>query len=339
MDPDLHNPQGNARNDFPVVSVVIPAYNASSHIGVTLDSVFRQTFSSYEVLVVNDGSTDTVGLESALQPYLSHIRYFRQENRGPSAARNLAIRAALGRYVALLDSDDRWLPDHLSHQMKHLLGDSALCLVYANNMQMLDGQNVRTAFDSVPQTAPVNLESLLAEQCTVNTSSVVVLRSAVLHAGLFDERLRRCEDFDLWLRLAGLGLRMAFDLEVQVIHRLGKGLSSDHESMKRARLAVFRKAARAMSLTASEKQIVARKIRKLELEIEIEAAKKHLDAGRFTEARTALRRARSLTPSLRWRFAEAAVRYCPRLLRWSYESYLDLLRWYRHRTPASAMGS
>src|SRR5690348_6033557 len=90
----------------PLVSVVIPAYNAAAYLPATLDSVLVQSFSNYEIVVVNDGSPDTPELEKALQPYFRKLRYIKQENRGPSSARNTGIRAARGKYVAFLDSDD-----------------------------------------------------------------------------------------------------------------------------------------------------------------------------------------------------------------------------------------
>src|ERR671939_2007579 len=98
---------------MPAVSVIIPAYNAAAHIGAALDSVFAQTFTDYEVIVVNDGSPDTPELERALDAYAGRLLYVRQENRGPSGARNAGIRRARGEYVALLDSDDLWLPAYL----------------------------------------------------------------------------------------------------------------------------------------------------------------------------------------------------------------------------------
>src|SRR5579863_3220302 len=111
--------QGSVQSEFPSgnsssvsVSVVIPAYNSAEYIAEALDSVVAQTFVDYEIIVVNDGSSDTGKLEKVLVPYLRLIRYIKQENNGPSAARNVAIRAACGKYVALLDSDDRWLPTH-----------------------------------------------------------------------------------------------------------------------------------------------------------------------------------------------------------------------------------
>ena len=86
----------------PLVSVVIPAYNSSRFIAATVESVLNQTLSSFEVIIVNDGSPDTNELEAALRPYSSRVRYLRQENRGPSAARNVAIQKAIGRYVAFV---------------------------------------------------------------------------------------------------------------------------------------------------------------------------------------------------------------------------------------------
>src|SRR5579864_7085464 len=127
---------GSDPNQTPLVSVVIPAYNSSRYISGTLDSVLSQTLSNREIILVNDGSPDTRELEATLQPYVQGLRYFNQENRGPSAARNVGIRAARGRYVAFLDSDDVWLPHHLFNQVQHLERDPELGLVYANNSQV-----------------------------------------------------------------------------------------------------------------------------------------------------------------------------------------------------------
>src|SRR6516164_8360493 len=107
---DLEKAAGRGGEE-PLVSVVIPAYNSSHFIAATVESVLSQTLSSFEIIIVNDGSPDTRELETALRPYSSQVRYFSQENRGPSAARNFAIGKAIGRYVAFLDSDDVWLPN------------------------------------------------------------------------------------------------------------------------------------------------------------------------------------------------------------------------------------
>jgi glycosyltransferase involved in cell wall biosynthesis len=321
-------------NQASLVSVVIPAYNASRYISATIDSVLNQTHSNREIIVINDGSPDTTVLEATLQPYLPRLRYFSQENRGPSAARNLGIREARGRYVAFLDSDDVWLPHHLFNQVQHLERDRELGLVYANNSQIDEDGYTHDAFDRVPQECPVTLDSLLTERSTVNTSSVVVLREALLQTSLFDEQMRRCEDFDLWLRLASNGVKISYDPGVNMIHRRGNGLASDRELMKQARREVYKKASATLPLTTAQKAIVTSRIRKLDKEIEIDAAKRHLRKGTYDESLAAIQRARSFGPDLRLGFVASALRCCPAFFRWCYEHYVETLHSYkrRHRT-------
>jgi len=328
--PKIDNP-GGAPNPTPMVSVVIPAYNSSGYISGTLDSVFHQTLSNREIILVNDGSPDTTELEARLQPYLPNLRYFSQENRGPSAARNLGIRQARGRYVAFLDSDDLWLPHHLFNQVQRLERDRELGLVYANNSQIDADGYTHDAFDRISQQGPVTLDSLLAERCTVNTSSVVVVREALLQTSLFDEQMRRCEDFDLWLRLASNGVKMAYEPAVHIIHRLSNGLSADRELMKQGRRQVYKKVSAMLPLTSAQGAIVTSKIRELDKEIEIEAAKRHLSSGTYDQALAAIERARSLGPDRRLGFVESALRYCPAFFRWCYEHYVQALHSYKRR--------
>ena len=113
----------------PRVSVIVPAYNTAPFIAETLDSVFAQSMTDFEVIVVNDGSPDTPALEQALLPYRDRIRYRVQANGGLSAARNTAIRASRSELIALLDSDDVWEPDYLRHQVQQL-DDRSLTVVY-----------------------------------------------------------------------------------------------------------------------------------------------------------------------------------------------------------------
>src|SRR3977135_1114224 len=109
-----------------LVSVVIPAYNCAQYIAQTLESILTQTFSHYEIVVVNDGSPDTASLETAVAPYRTRIRYLAQETRGPGGARNTGIVEARGKYVAFLDADDFWDPHHLAKQMALLSRDLSL---------------------------------------------------------------------------------------------------------------------------------------------------------------------------------------------------------------------
>jgi glycosyltransferase involved in cell wall biosynthesis len=110
----------------PTVSVIVPSFNTAQYIVECLGSVFAQTYQDFEVIVVNDGSPDTPALERALEPFRERIVYLTQKNMGLAAARNTAIRAARGRYIALLDSDDAWLPEYLEQQVAVLEQDASV---------------------------------------------------------------------------------------------------------------------------------------------------------------------------------------------------------------------
>jgi glycosyltransferase involved in cell wall biosynthesis len=306
----------------PLISVVIPAYNAAAYIGPTLDTVFAQTFTNFEVIVVNDGSPDTAALESTLAPYRSRIRYIRQENRGPSGARNVAIKDARGSYIAFLDSDDVWLPRHLERQVAMLEADSSLGLVYSNAVHIEDGRAVGVAFDNTPQSLPVNFDALLEERATVNTSSAVALRRAILEAGLFDEQMRRCEDFDLWLRMAYSGVRVTFSREIQIGHRLANGLAASGDLMKQALIQVYEKTAATKALSLKQQAIVREKIRTISTAMQFERAKQHLLEGSFAKSLECLELARASARSWKLRAAELGIRSFPRILQTADRSHL-----------------
>src|SRR5262245_29967240 len=112
----------------PAVSVIIPAYNVASYITDTLESVFAQTYRDFETIVVNDGSTDHT--ESRITPFRSRIVYLSKPNGGVHSARNAGLKAAHGRYIAFLDSDDMWLPHYLEAMLGLIESDSRISAVY-----------------------------------------------------------------------------------------------------------------------------------------------------------------------------------------------------------------
>jgi glycosyltransferase involved in cell wall biosynthesis len=113
------------------ISVIIPVYNSSEYILEALDSVFAQSFKDFEVIVVDDGSTDDT--RQKIQNYSHKIRYFYQENGGPSKARNLGIRESTGKYIAFLDADDVWLPSKLEKQIAEFKKNPDLGMVITEN--------------------------------------------------------------------------------------------------------------------------------------------------------------------------------------------------------------
>lgn len=308
-----------------LVSVVIPAYQCSDSICQALDSVFAQTFTNFEVILVNDGSPDTSELERVLQPYLPRIRYKKQMNQGPSAARNAGIVAARGKYVALLDADDYWFPDHLAKQVELLRADSSLSLVYSDCLLLRNQKPVGTAFGKEPQLDTVSFEALIDEHCSIATSSIVASRQALLEAGLFNPRFTRCEDYDLWIRLAHSGRRIAFSRDVQLCHRVFNGLSSDLESMRRARVDVYQKLASEVELSPPQQQLINRQIAYTKATSQLAQAKSFLVAGQYQKSRAAAQSANSELQRLRVRILILGLRTAPGLFRALYRVYEALL--------------
>jgi len=309
----------------PLVSVVIPAYNCAQYISETLESILAQSFADYEIILVNDGSPDTQDLERVLMPYMNGIRYLKQENSGPSAARNRGITEARGKYVAFLDSDDRWLPEHLERQMRLLEDDARLGLVYADGIVTIGGAPVRTCFQINRQTRPVTFEVLVQEDSTVVTSTTVARRDALLEAGLFDNRFRHGEDFDLWARVLLCGFRIDYNRQIQVVRRSGIGLSADSESMKRSLFAIYRKMSSELPLSAAQKHLVLRQQARAEADLQLWVCKKALASGQTLQALQAAQSACRVLPNWRLRGAILGLRFVPRLLVKVYPVYANAL--------------
>ncbi len=193
---------------MPTVSVIIPAFNRSKLVVNAIESVLCQTYRDYEIIVVDDGSTDnTFGI---LQPYMGRIRYFYQENQGTSAAKNKGIQVARGKWISILDSDDLWLPTKLEAQLKAVaaLGkDFGACFTNCDFFGNTD--LIPSAFDQAelheelpfgPLEEPFTV--ILARLPAIYVQSLLVLRSLVERLNGFDERIAVAEDTDLLFRLA-----------------------------------------------------------------------------------------------------------------------------------------
>jgi glycosyltransferase involved in cell wall biosynthesis len=180
-----------------VVSVIIPTFNRAEVVEEAVDSVLAQTCSEYELVVVDDGSTDdTIG---RLARYGDRISVLRQENLGASAARNAGIRRARGQYIAFLDSDDLWLQDKLETQMELVDKDPQVKVCYTDEIWIRRGVRVNPGKKHRKHSGWI-LEQMLP-LCIVSPSSVIIDREVFERVGLFDESLPACEDYDLWLRI------------------------------------------------------------------------------------------------------------------------------------------
>jgi glycosyltransferase involved in cell wall biosynthesis len=204
----------------PEFSVVVPAYNVAQFIAETLDSVAAQTFTDYETIVVNDGSPDTEQLERALAPYRDRFTYLKQENRGLSGARNTAIRAARGRFLAFLDGDDFWSPDCLAKQHAILSADPSIDVLYGDAIMFGNPRDEGHKLSELcPSDGPVNFESLVSQKCVPFVSATVARTELVKRLGSFDEALRSSEDFELWVRIARAGGKIQYHNQVVLHYR------------------------------------------------------------------------------------------------------------------------
>ena len=191
----------------PLVSVIMPAYNTEKFIGESIQSVIDQTYANWELLVVDDGSTDkTADIIRAFAAQDSRVKYLSQHNGGPGKARNTAIAESNGTLIAFLDADDLWLPEKLERQLQALEATNA-DVIYSNGLIIYEPGAIpgRTDFSIVAGTTEGRkMLDILLLQNRIPVQSVMVRKEACRNAGQFDEssEVRGCEDYELWLRLA-----------------------------------------------------------------------------------------------------------------------------------------
>jgi glycosyltransferase involved in cell wall biosynthesis len=320
-----HNPQPKPRS--PAVSVIIPAYNAAAHIGVALDSVFAQSCTDLEVIVINDGSPDSEQMELALTPYRPRILYLKQQNRGPSAARNLGIQHASGEFLAFLDSDDSWLPEYLSEQTDFLRHEPSLDMVYSDALFLGNTPSAGKRFmELCPSNGPVTFESLLLEETQVITSGTIVRRQNVFDAGLFDENFRCAEDHDLWLRIAHRGGRIAYQRKVLVHHLVRPdSQGSPSGSLVAGQIDVLTKLGRELDLPPHTRSLLAGKLRNAQALFAYIQGRRCLLAGEYEKAHEFLGRANTLAPNLKLGVLLLGVRTVPRLMGFGARMWIRLL--------------
>jgi glycosyltransferase involved in cell wall biosynthesis len=188
----------NAAVKSPQVSVIIPTFNRAWCLREALDSVLAQDFRGFELIVVDDGSTDDT--PQMLGAYGESIRLLRQENRGVSAARNAGVAAAQGDLIAFLDSDDIWLPGKLARQVEFFRRHPEALICQTEERWVKNGRRVNPGRRHRKRGGMIFEPSL--ELCLVSPSAVMLRRELLSRVGLFDERLPACEDYDLWLRVS-----------------------------------------------------------------------------------------------------------------------------------------
>ncbi len=183
---------------LPLVSVIVPTYNRSSLVLEAVDSVLKQTFRGFELIVVDDGSSD--GTAEALNPYKDRFVYCLQDNRGVSAARNQGIRMARGQWIAFLDSDDLWLPEKLETQIHFFSQNPEALICQTQEIWIRNGRRLIPLKKHQKFSGDIFAPSL--RLCLVSPSAVMIKKDLLERVGCFDEALTACEDYDLWLRIS-----------------------------------------------------------------------------------------------------------------------------------------
>jgi glycosyltransferase involved in cell wall biosynthesis len=230
---------------MPLISVVIPAHNAAPFVAEAVRSVLAQTFRDFELIVVDDGSSDGTG--DVLKEFAGRIEYIHQANRGASAARNAGIQAAKGRYVCFLDADDSWHADKLEQQIRFMQEHPELGLSFADGREQRDGRVTKESILAATQfhaelTSEIPIRNAFSKLLLENfipTPSVIVSADCLRRVGLFDENLPVAEDRDMWLRIAAHSAIACLHKPLITVRKHDSNISNRRETTLRARLRVW----------------------------------------------------------------------------------------------------
>ncbi|ODS34733.1 MAG: glycosyltransferase family 2 [Candidatus Scalindua rubra] len=182
---------------MPTVSVIIHTYNNEKFIVETVESVLKQTYNDYEIIVVDDGSED--GTRDALLPYMHKIRYHYKENGGIASAKNAGISLSKAEFIAFLDHDDLWIPNKLKIQMEYFNKSPQVGLVYAKYTSFRNNKKLRTK----PEKGYSGwIFAKLISKSFIQTSTVMVKRDCLNVVGPFDESFALADEYDMFLRIA-----------------------------------------------------------------------------------------------------------------------------------------
>jgi glycosyltransferase involved in cell wall biosynthesis len=238
---------------MPLISVIIPTYNRAKFVCEAINSVLRQSYDDFEILVVDDGSNDNT--HEKLSGYGNKIRLIKQERKGVSSARNRGITEAEGKYIAFLDSDDLFSKRKLELQMDLIkkTGDCHIC--YTNEKWFLDGVYKNQLARHKKYSGWIFERTL--PLCIVSPSSVVIERSVINRCGGFDEKFVVCEDYEFWIRLS-LYYPFHFIDKPLVIKRGGHSdqLSQKYWGMDRFRVRALEKIITTQVLTDEQRELV-----------------------------------------------------------------------------------
>jgi len=272
------------------ISVIIPTYNRGKVLERAIKSVLTQTYTNFELIVVDDGSTDNTS--RILSKFAEKIRYFSKLHGGVSSARNFGLEKSEGTWVAFLDSDDYWLPEKLERQMQYLKENPEILIVQTDEKWIRRGIYVNPMKKHrkysgwiFPQCLPL---------CIVSPSAVLIHQKVFNDVGVFDENLPVCEDYDLWLRIASK-YQIALIPEKLIVKTGGHPdqLSRQYWGMDRYRIQALEKLLKDdLALTLTQRELVLKEIIKKLTILETGRRKRHdlpnIFVGKLSEYRSKL---------------------------------------------------
>ena len=314
---------------MPSVSVIMPAYNVEPYVGDAIRSALAQTWTDFELIVVDDGSRDgTAEAVKALAREDSRIQFLQQTNRGLAGARNSALRAARGEFFALLDSDDLWEPAFLAEQLAILRDRPDVDIVTGNGWCLGGARHGQLARPS-PDPRPIpDLLSIIGDEWSVFIMSVV-RRRVYTAIGPFDEDMRSNEDYDFWLRAAVAGFTFARNDRPLGHYRIRTdSLSASDVRMLRGILHVYTKLRPVIAGHPAEMAVLDGQISRFESEWLTAEARLALEIADFEAAREHL-------GALHARRGGAALGVARFLARWSPQTLKRVLRFKRATTLTS----
>lgn len=214
-----------AAGDHLEVAAIIPAYNSAHWLHESIGSILQQTYPVTEIIVVDDGSQDNT--REVVESYGDAVRYYWRPNGGLSAARNTGVAQTASPWIAFLDADDRWTPRKIELQVQALDANPRAVLCYTR-LELVSPDGSRIVGDLTP---PDRLWPALRYANQITPSTVIMRRDAFDHAGGFDEKLRACEDWDLWVRLGPESKMVAVDEPVTLYRFTPNSLSTKIDLM------------------------------------------------------------------------------------------------------------
>jgi glycosyltransferase involved in cell wall biosynthesis len=295
------------RAEPPTFSIVIAAYQAEGTVGEAVESALAQTRPPLEVVVCDDGSTD--GTADAVRAFGSRVVLLRQPNGGEAAAKNAAVRAAAGEFVAVLDADDAYGPRRLEALSWLATRRPDLDVLVTNAELEVQGEVRRLAYDD---SWPFEVEDQRREILRRNfvLGQAAVLRARWLEVGGFDEQVRLTTDWDFFLRMVLSGSRVGMVDAPLAVYRLAAGsLSSDRVAMVHSRIATLRRTAQRQALSDGERRVLHRAVLEQHKELHERRLRAALAGEEPGPRRRALRLAvcRAADPSLRAKAVAAAA--------------------------------